>query len=281
MSNEHELPLSVWPVAQQTLQRQRAHRYLPESSAHPARMVPALARRAIETYTNVGDVVIDPMCGAGTTLVESMHLGRRGFGVELEPRWVELSRANIAHAIAQGATGTANAVVGDARQLASLVPKTLRGRVALVLTSPPYGPSTHGQVRTSKDGLRKKDFSYSDDRSNLAHASPDALFDAFGSILEACREVLRPGGVVVVTVRPWRRNGALVDLPAAVERVGEQAGLVPLSRHVALLAGLRGDALVPRPSFFQLDNIRKARQRGIPLAVISHEDVIVLRAPHE
>lgn len=277
MSNEHGLPLSVWPVAQVTAQRQRAGRYLPQSGTHPARMLPALAQRAIETYSQIGDVVLDPMCGAGTTLVEAMHLGRRAFGVELEPRWAELSRANITHAKAQGAPGLADVVTGDARELTSLVPAKLRGQVAMILTSPPYGPSRDGQVRTSTRGVHKSHFSYSDDRSNLAHASVNALLEGFGAILEACGKVLRPGGIVVVTARPWRRNGALVDLPAAIEQVGEEAGLVPLSRHVALLAALRGDTLVPRPSFFQLDLVRKARQRGIPLTVISHEDVIVLR----
>jgi len=38
----------------------------------------------------------------------------------------------------------------------------------------------------------------------------------------------------------------------------------PAACHVALLAGLRGDHRVARPSFFQLDNIRKARRRVSP-----------------
>ena len=48
---------------------------------------------------------------------------------------------------------------------------------------------------------------------------------------------------------------------------------------MALLAGLRGQRLIPRPSFFQLDNIRKARARGEPWHLIVHEDVLVFRAP--
>jgi modification methylase len=66
---------------------------------------------------------------------------------------------------------------------------------------------------------------------------------------------------VVVTVRPWRHRGELVDLPDAVIAAGRAAGLVPVERCVALLAGLDGEHLVPRPSFFQLDNTRKARAR--------------------
>jgi modification methylase len=52
---------------------------------------------------------------------------------------------------------------------------------------------------------------------------------------------------------------------------------VPFERNVALLVGLRGERLVGRPSFFQLDRVRKARARGLPLRIIAHEDVLVFR----
>jgi hypothetical protein len=91
--------------------------------------------------------------------------------------------------------------------------------------------------------------------------------------------LLRPGGTVVVTARPWRQRGELVDLPGAVIAAGASAGLIPAERCVALLAGLRGQRLIPRPSFFQLDNVRKARARGEPWHLIVHEDVLVFRAP--
>ncbi len=55
--------LSVWPVGQQLAREQRRGRYLPESSAHPGKMLPALAREAINRYTQPGDLVLDPMCG--------------------------------------------------------------------------------------------------------------------------------------------------------------------------------------------------------------------------
>ncbi|MGH3157242.1 MAG: hypothetical protein ACRDNF_11790, partial [Streptosporangiaceae bacterium] len=97
--------------------------------------------------------------------------------------------------------------------------------------------------------------------------------------LAGCRELLRPGGIAVVTARPWRQHGELVDLPAAVIAAGERAGLVPAARHVALLAGLRDDRLIPRPSFFQLDNTRKARSRGEPWSLIVHEDVLIFQRP--
>ena len=61
-------------------------------------MLPELARRAISAYSDLGDLVVDPMCGIGTTLVEAIHLGRNAVGIELEPRWASLATANLAHA---------------------------------------------------------------------------------------------------------------------------------------------------------------------------------------
>ena len=89
--------------------------------------------------------------------------------------------------------------------------------------------------------------------------------------------LLRPGGLAVVTARPWRQHGELVDLPAAVIAAGARAGLVPVARCVALLAGLRSGRLIARPSFFQLDNLRRARAKGEPWHLIVHEDVLIFR----
>ena len=111
-----------------------------------------------------------------------------------------------------------------------------------------------------------------------ADVSLAGLLDASRPILAGCAALLRPGGYVAMTVRPWWSAGRLVDLPGALVRVGEEAGLVLYERNVALLAGLRGDRLVPRTSFFALEAVRKARQRGVPRLAIAHEDFLVFKA---
>lgn len=58
---------SVWLTGQQQSRAQRRGRYLPESMAHPGKMLPAIAARAIATYTEPGDLVCDPMCGIWST----------------------------------------------------------------------------------------------------------------------------------------------------------------------------------------------------------------------
>jgi hypothetical protein len=251
--------------------------------AHPGKMLPAIAAAAITRYTAPGDLVADPMCGIGTTLAEAVYLGRDALGVEFEGRWARIAAANIAHARRHGATGHAEVIQGDARQLRTLLPPAAAGTAALVLTSPPYGPSIHGQVkaeaRSGGGGVTKFDNTYGTDPANLASRRLDDLLAGFGEILAAARTLLRPSGTAVVTTRPWRQRGELVDFPGAVLAAGTAAGLIPVERCVALLAGIHGSRLIARPSFFQLDNTRKARAQGKPWHLIAHEDLVVLREP--
>jgi modification methylase len=279
-SSRARLPLSVWPTAQHPAAAQRAGRYLPGSTAHPAKMLPAIARQAIAAYSHPGELVLDPMCGIGTTLIEAIHLGRDAIGIELEARWAQLASANITHARRQGATGTAAVLTGDARQLLSLVDSNLAGQVALVLTSPPYGRSLHGQVSARPGhGVAKFDDTYSVDPANLGRVNQPALLQALREILIGCQQLLRPEGLLVLTARPYRHRDHLVDLPGQLTHVAEAAGLALYERNAALLVGLRENRLVPRPSFFQLDRVRKARARGLPLRIIAHEDVLLFRRP--
>ena len=275
------LPTSVWVTAQQDSRTQRRDRYLPEAIAHPGKMLPAIARHAITHYTRPGDTVLDPMCGIGTSLIEAVHADRHAVGVELEPKWAFLARAGLQLAYAQGAPGAGHAYLGDARHAAHLVDTQQHGHAQLLLTSPPYGNSLHGQLHSSREtgrrGIAKFHDTYGNSPGNLAQAPTDTLLTAFTAILTGCRALLADNATVAVTARPWRSHGELVDLPAAVIGAGQAAGLVPVERCVALLAAVRDHGLVARPSFYQLRNIREARAAGIPMHLIVHEDVLIFR----
>jgi hypothetical protein len=278
------LPLSVWACAQRPAAWQRRGRYLPATTAHPAKMLPALAATAITSYTRPGELVLDPMCGIGTTLVEAIHAGRTAIGIECEPRWANLARANLDFAREHGAAGTGAVINGDARNAHTLISDPhVAGKVALLLTSPPYGQGTHGQVRSSKEsghpGIRKWDHEYGKNPDNLARGNHQRLLDGFTDILAGCLPLLRPGGIVAITTRPFRRHGHLVDFPAQTWAAAQDAGLEPVQRLVALLCGIKDDHLVTRASFFAMHETRKARATGLPLQVTAHEEVLILRRP--
>src|SRR3990167_3031912 len=63
--------------------------------AFAAKFPSQLPRVFIESLTKPGDIVLDPMCGSGTALVEAAFLGRIGIGIDMDILAVKLSQAKI------------------------------------------------------------------------------------------------------------------------------------------------------------------------------------------
>ena len=53
--------------------------------------------KAIKILTYKNDVVLDPFCGSGTSLVAAEVSGRRWIGIELSPNYSEVSRERVQH----------------------------------------------------------------------------------------------------------------------------------------------------------------------------------------
>mgnify|MGYP003571278074 CR=1 FL=1 len=51
---------------------------------HPAQKSVKVLKKLIQTFTDPGDVVIDPCCGSGSTLRAAHELGRSAFGFEID-----------------------------------------------------------------------------------------------------------------------------------------------------------------------------------------------------
>lgn len=59
---------------------------------HPAMMPKWLARDLIRSWSNPGDVILDPFAGSGTTLQMALENGRSAIGIELNPAYAEICR---------------------------------------------------------------------------------------------------------------------------------------------------------------------------------------------
>ncbi len=63
--------------------------------AFPAKFPPQLPRKFILGLTQPGAVVLDPMMGSGTTIVEAMSLGRRAIGFDIDPLAARITRGKV------------------------------------------------------------------------------------------------------------------------------------------------------------------------------------------
>lgn len=277
-----EVPLALWPVAQTSAQYQRTGRYLPDSFQHPGKMVPELARRIVDTYSSPGQLAVDPMAGIGTTLVESAELGRRCIGVEIEPRWASLAVANLDYILTPDLRPLAEVRPGDALQLRAVLADQA-GKVDLIATSPPYacsvGTIDKAAWRAGRSLCDRETLNYSTSTGNLGHSRDEEYLGQMAELYSACFDVLKPGGLLVTVTKNLRRKGRCFDLAAATTKLAQQAGFSYLQHVVAVLAGIRESEFVSRPSFWQLNQTRKARERGWPAHLVVHEDVLVFSKP--
>ncbi len=77
--------LSIWEI-------------LPESAkrvGHPAPFPVALAERVIKLYSYVGDVVLDPFAGSGTTCVAAKQIERHYVGYEISEEYCQLAQSRL------------------------------------------------------------------------------------------------------------------------------------------------------------------------------------------
>ena len=65
------------------------------AKGHPAPFPMALARDHINSWTNEGDLVLDPMNGSGTTCLSALQLGRDYIGIDMSKEYCELAKSRI------------------------------------------------------------------------------------------------------------------------------------------------------------------------------------------
>jgi len=58
---------------------------------HPAPFPMELATRLVRMFSFTGDIVLDPFCGSGTTMIAALRTGRNSIGVEIEPEYCRMA----------------------------------------------------------------------------------------------------------------------------------------------------------------------------------------------
>ena len=71
----------------------------PKKWGHPATFPDLLASDHILTWTEPGDVVLDPCNGSGTTTQAAKRLGRQYVGIEINPAYCEIAKTRLAQEI--------------------------------------------------------------------------------------------------------------------------------------------------------------------------------------
>ena len=79
----HDLIQSIW-------------KFHPEKDrTHPAPYPVGLPYRLIKLYSFVGDIILDPFMGSGTTAIAAIRTGRKYIGYELNPKYIEQAKNRL------------------------------------------------------------------------------------------------------------------------------------------------------------------------------------------
>lgn len=191
---------TVWDVANVT------------SPDHPAAFPVEIPNRLIRMFSLVGETVLDPFSGTGTTGVAALAAMRRYVGVEAVPGYAELSRRRIAES-AEGLDwaedGDFEVSVGSSRDLSHIPDDS----VGVVVTSPPY--------------WNKVDYGESDDNLG-AVGSYGEFLSGLRDVMAQCRDKLMPGRnlcAVVANVNQNTSERGLVTVPIASDLTRMLQGL--------------------------------------------------------
>jgi DNA modification methylase len=212
---------------------------------------PYVPRNLILKYTQPGDLVLDPMMGGGTTLVEAKLLGRNGIGIDVNHRAVSLATERVERAVASPAVPLASIKLhlGNARDL-SRIPDDA---VDLVATHPPYA-----------DIIRYSDGQIADDLSSTNQIG-DFLI-ALQDVARECYRVLAPGKHCAVLMGGTRKHGHYVPFADMTLIQFLQAGFLVREEIIKLqwnVSSERERWTTPKHDFYK----------------IAHERLFVFRKP--
>lgn len=122
---------------------------------------PYIPRNLIDRFTVAGDLVLDPMMGSGTTLVESKLMGRNGIGVDinLDSVMVSMNRLDFRYNPLDESYKEPRIELyeGDARNLDVLDDDS----IDLIATHPPYAgiiPYSKSHIAGDLSSLKLEDF---------------------------------------------------------------------------------------------------------------------------
>jgi site-specific DNA-methyltransferase (adenine-specific) len=90
---------------------------------HPAPFSVELAYRLVRMFSFVGDTVLDPFVGTGSTMLGAMRAGRNSIGTEISPVYLRQAEKRLRQEMAQGSLleGRALLEVGSTRSALSRI----------------------------------------------------------------------------------------------------------------------------------------------------------------
>ena len=234
---------------------------------------PQIARNVILRYSRPGELVLDQMCGGGTTLVECKLLGRNAIGVDINYDAVilTLDRLNFRYRPLGYDCGEPEIRVyhGDARNLDRIEDET----VDLIATHPPYANIIPYSKKRRVEG----------DLSQVR--SLDEYLQGMREIARESFRVLKPGRFCAILIGDTRRRRHYVPVAFRVMQQFLDVGFVLREDIIKVqwhtkVTGARWAGLAKTAEECWVEKPPEKRY-WTDFYLISHEHLFIFRKPRK
>ncbi len=209
---------------------------------------PQIPRNLILKYSSECDLVLDPMVGGGTTLIETRLLNRNAIGIDINPNAVRLSQSALQ--FESKGISTQSVLQGNAKMMPFIPSES----VDLIVTHPPY----MNIIKYSEEFI-------ADDLSNIT--SPGKFCDEIELVAKELFRVLKTNKYCCILIGDTRRSKHFVPLAYSVMMRFLRVGFV-----------LKEDIIKAQHNCSATKRwIGKAQDMGFYL--IMHEHLFVFRKP--
>mgnify|MGYP001589446617 FL=1 len=116
-------------------------------SDYRGNFAPQIARNLILNYSEEGELILDPMVGSGTTLIEARILNRNAMGYDINQKAVDITTERLNFKVDNNSTQTVS--IGDVRNLSAIEDNA----IDLIVTHPPYANIVTYSDRKNPDDL--------------------------------------------------------------------------------------------------------------------------------
>jgi DNA modification methylase len=183
---------SVWRITTENPEIQKFKLNIEEP--HIAVFPEELAYRLIYLYSNIGDCVLDPLCGSGTTNFIALSLRRKTIGYDIEQKYIDLSKKRC--------KGFATLFCKSSEKMNEIPSDSIQ----LCITSPPY--------------LRVKTYSKNSENIGNMNLPYQSLKRVFSEVFR----VLKPAGYFCLNVANVAEKGYLRTFPFDMIPICEELG---------------------------------------------------------
>ena len=202
-----------------------------DKKLHPATFPISMAKRVIEQFTHVGELVLDPFVGSGTTLVAAQDLARNAIGFDLKQEYIKIAESRIMQqSIVSDLIHNCQqiAVCDDARNIQEYIHE---GTVKCVFTSPPYANLLNRERKNkSRRGDKRKNDQlgvveqYSQDPRDLGTLEQADFENAIKEVFSSIKPLLAPKAHCIINITDAWIEGRRVPLHINVIKAMEDAG---------------------------------------------------------